>query len=212
MASASACRAWPGLRRRPPMASIASQNAPAPRPSSTRPPLSRSRLATERASTAGGRRGGVGPVGGQVHPAGPGGHVAEQGPGVQERRLVGVVLKGHQVQPHLLGQHGQADRPLGIGAGRTDERAEQQRMPVVGHRDLASLDRRCPVQLLRARYYALQIIYIVELLWCCVILITWRPTSRAIWAGCSVWCSGPTSRPPTTPCAIFLAARGDIRC
>jgi hypothetical protein len=36
---------------------MASQNAPAPSPSSTRPPLSRSRLATERAITAGGRSG-----------------------------------------------------------------------------------------------------------------------------------------------------------
>ena len=34
-----------------------SQNAPAPRPSSTRPPLRMSRLATLRASTAGGRSG-----------------------------------------------------------------------------------------------------------------------------------------------------------
>ncbi len=39
------------------MASIASQKPPAPRPSSNRPPESRSRLAAARASTAGGRNG-----------------------------------------------------------------------------------------------------------------------------------------------------------
>ena len=39
------------------MASIASQNAPAPMPSSNRPPLSRSSEAAARASTAGWRSG-----------------------------------------------------------------------------------------------------------------------------------------------------------
>ena len=39
------------------MAAIASQNAPAPRPSSARPPERMSRLATARATTAGGRSG-----------------------------------------------------------------------------------------------------------------------------------------------------------
>ena len=46
-----------GVLNRPPIASIASQNAPAPSPRSTRPPLRRSRLATAFASTAGGRSG-----------------------------------------------------------------------------------------------------------------------------------------------------------
>ena len=44
-------------RRGPPIAAIASQKAPAPMPSSTRPPDRMSRLATARASTAGGRSG-----------------------------------------------------------------------------------------------------------------------------------------------------------
>jgi len=57
MASLSAVTASPGVRRGPPIAAIASQKAPAPRPRSTRPPESRSRLAAARASTAGGRSG-----------------------------------------------------------------------------------------------------------------------------------------------------------
>jgi hypothetical protein len=56
-ASSRASTLSPGVRRGPPIASIPSQNAPAPRPSSTRPPLSTSRLAALRASTAGGRSG-----------------------------------------------------------------------------------------------------------------------------------------------------------
>lgn len=57
IASPSASTLSPGASRLPPIASIASQNAPAPRPSSTRPPLSKSRLAAARAITAGGRKG-----------------------------------------------------------------------------------------------------------------------------------------------------------
>ena len=57
MASPSASTDSAAVSRDPLMASMASQKPPAPRASSTRPPLSRSRLATERASTAGGRSG-----------------------------------------------------------------------------------------------------------------------------------------------------------
>jgi len=57
MASSSASTDSPGERRGPPIASIASQNPPAPMPSSIRPPLSRSSEATLRASTAGCRSG-----------------------------------------------------------------------------------------------------------------------------------------------------------
>ena len=57
IASASASTAWPAVSRGPPTAAIASGNAPAPSPSSTRPPLRMSRLATLRASTTGGRSG-----------------------------------------------------------------------------------------------------------------------------------------------------------
>ena len=57
MASESAVTDSPGVRRGPPMATIGSQNPPAPRPSSNRPLESTSRLAAARASTAGGRSG-----------------------------------------------------------------------------------------------------------------------------------------------------------
>ena len=75
----------------------------------------------------------VGHVGREPDPAGAGGDVAEQRPGVQERRLVGVVLEGHQVQPGLLGEHGEPDGPLRVGRDRGDERPEQQRVAVVSH-------------------------------------------------------------------------------
>ena len=57
IASSSASTLWPGVRRRAPIASIASQKPPAPSPSSARPPLSRSSAAAARARTAGGRSG-----------------------------------------------------------------------------------------------------------------------------------------------------------
>ncbi len=57
IASESASTLSPGFNRSPPIAAIPSQNAPAPRPSSIRPPLRMSRLATLRASTAGLRSG-----------------------------------------------------------------------------------------------------------------------------------------------------------
>ena len=57
IASASASTLCPGVSFGPPSAAIPSQNAPAPRPSSTRPPLRMSRLAALRASRTGGRSG-----------------------------------------------------------------------------------------------------------------------------------------------------------
>ena len=57
IASVSASTDCFGVRSGPPIATIASQNAPAPRPSSTRPPLSTSRLATLLASMSGSRSG-----------------------------------------------------------------------------------------------------------------------------------------------------------
>ena len=57
IASARASTPCPGVSRRPPIAPIASQKAPAPIPSSIRPPLRMSRLATDRATTAGCRSG-----------------------------------------------------------------------------------------------------------------------------------------------------------
>ncbi len=57
MPSSSASTARRASSRGPPTAAIASKNPPAPRPSSTRPWLSRSTVATLRASTTGGRSG-----------------------------------------------------------------------------------------------------------------------------------------------------------
>jgi hypothetical protein len=57
MASSSASTDSPGVRRGPPIASTPSHNAPAPTPSSTRPPLSTSSEAAAFASTAGWRSG-----------------------------------------------------------------------------------------------------------------------------------------------------------
>ena len=42
-------------------------------------------------------------VAGQVHALGLGGDIGEQRPRVQERRLVGVVLEGDEIEPGLLG-------------------------------------------------------------------------------------------------------------
>ena len=57
MASSSASTASPGARRTPPAASMASQKAPVPMPSSTRPLLRTSSDATDPASTTGLRSG-----------------------------------------------------------------------------------------------------------------------------------------------------------
>src|SRR3954449_2137107 len=114
IASSSASTLSPGVRRGPPIAATASQNAPAPTPSSTRPPLSRSRLAAARAATAGGGSGRVGTVGGgaprgrgerrvdrgggEPHPRRARRDVGQQRPGVEEPRLVRVVLEGDEVE------------------------------------------------------------------------------------------------------------------
>src|SRR5689334_10138524 len=57
IASESPSTASPGVSRGPPIATIASQNAPEPKASSNRPPDNRSSDAAERASTAGWRSG-----------------------------------------------------------------------------------------------------------------------------------------------------------
>jgi hypothetical protein len=66
IASSSAATASAGARRGPPIATIASQNAPAPSPSCTRPPVRRSSEAADFASIAGGRSGSVATVGTNV--------------------------------------------------------------------------------------------------------------------------------------------------
>ena len=117
MPSSSASTDSAGVRCGPPLAAIASQNAPAPRPSSTRPPLSRSRLAAERASTAGGRSGRLATLGEtrirSVRPT-----ITDSSVQVSRNAgLVRVVLHRHQVEAGLVGQLGERDHPVGrVGA------------------------------------------------------------------------------------------------
>ena len=118
IASASASTASPGVRRGPPMASIASQNAPAPRPSSTRPPVRMSRLAALRARTGGLAQRQVGDVRRDRTVGGLRGDDGQQRPRVEERRLVRVVLEGDEVEPGELGELRERDDGLGI-AGST---------------------------------------------------------------------------------------------
>ena len=61
------------------------------------------------------------------------GDVRHQRPGVEERRLVRMVLEGDQIQPELLAQLGELDHPTRVGVGRGDERAEGRFAAVVGH-------------------------------------------------------------------------------
>src|SRR5690606_16860914 len=68
----------------------------------------------------------------QGDPLGAGGEVGQQGPGVEERGLVGVVLEGGEVQPGLLGELGEADYPFGILVAWREEGAETQFVAVVG--------------------------------------------------------------------------------
>ena len=75
-------------------------------------------------------------VGRQPDPVGAGGDVGEQRPGVEEARLVGVVLVADQVEPGLLGQFGQPHHDLGRLRRRGDEGAEFELVAVVrAHRD-----------------------------------------------------------------------------
>ena len=133
IASLSASTPWPGVSLRPPIASIASQNAPAPRPSSTRPSLRMSRLATLRASTDGGRSGRLATFGASRTRRRLRGDHRQQRPGVQEARLVGVVLEGHEVQAGDLGELRELDHRVRLLGERRDEDAELQLVEVVRH-------------------------------------------------------------------------------
>ena len=104
IASSSASTDSPGERRGPPHASIASQNAPAPRPSSTRPPLSRSSDAADLASTRRVAQRQVRDVGEEADALGPAGEVGEQRPRVEEAALVRVVLDADEVEPEAVGE------------------------------------------------------------------------------------------------------------
>ena len=133
IASSSASTDSRGVRRGPPIAAIGSQNAPAPSPSSARPPERMSRLATARASTAGGRSGRFRTFPDSAHPLGSGGDEGQQRPRVQEPRLVRVVLEGDQVEARPVGELRQGDDAVGVAGGRGDEHAEAQWVPAIAH-------------------------------------------------------------------------------
>ena len=77
----------------------------------------------------------VGHVRRDPHARRAGGDHRQQRPGVQEARLVRVVLEGHEVQAGELGELGQLDHGVGLLGQRRDEDAELQLVGVVRHAD-----------------------------------------------------------------------------
>ena len=100
IASSSASTLCPGVSRRPPIASIPSQNAPAPSPSSDASTAqdveARDGARDDRPGRASGR---LRTFARDAHAARARGDEREQRPGVEEPRLVGVVLEGDEVEP-----------------------------------------------------------------------------------------------------------------
>src|SRR5699024_11124522 len=76
----------------------------------------------------------------QADPFSPGGGVAQQGPGVEEPRLVGMVLKRGQVQTCRLRGLGEGDHACGVGVAGCDEGTEKEVVSVVRHSPC-----RCPL-------------------------------------------------------------------
>ena len=74
-------------------------------------------MATARASTAGGRSGRLATLGATRSVVVRARDHRQQGPGVEEPRLVGVVLHGDQVQADLLGELRERDDPIRLGGG-----------------------------------------------------------------------------------------------
>ena len=138
MPSSSARSASPGVRRGPPAASIASQNAPAPRPSSTRPRLSTSRLATVLASTYGGRSGRLVTFVVTRSDDVRASTVAISAQASRNRGLVRMVLERRQLEPGRLGEQRELDDPVGLRGVRRDEGAELEVLAVVGHHPILS--------------------------------------------------------------------------
>ena len=70
-------------------------------------------------------------VGGDPDAVGPGRDEGHERPRVEERRLVRVVLEGHQVEAGRLRDLRQRDRGLRVRGGRGDEGAEFERVSVI---------------------------------------------------------------------------------
>ncbi len=115
------------------MATIASQNAPRAEPE--REPAPGEQVEARRRSGQHRRwpQREVEHVAGELHALGGGGDPGQQGPGVEERGLVGVVLECDEVQPRMLARLGECDDPLGVLCRRRQEAAEHQVVAVVGH-------------------------------------------------------------------------------
>src|SRR2546426_8664557 len=103
IASSTASTVPPPLRRGPPSPAIPSWKAPPPRPSSKRPPLSASSDAAAFAISAGGRSGRFRDVGEERDAVRLGEERCDQGKGVEEAVLVGMVLDSDELQAALVG-------------------------------------------------------------------------------------------------------------
>src|SRR5579863_8802074 len=102
-----------------------------------------SRAAALRASTAGGRSGMFATSGEQAHAPGPGGDVRQKCPGVEESRLVAVVLEADEVEAEPVGEFGHRQDLLVLAGVRRQGRTEDQLMPAIAHRREPSRSPRC---------------------------------------------------------------------
>ncbi len=75
----------------------------------------------------------VGDVGRQVHALGARRDERQERPRVEEARVVGVVLEGHEVEPGLLAEDGEAHDVVGRARLRGEEGPEDEVVAVVAH-------------------------------------------------------------------------------
>src|SRR5712692_1816699 len=143
-ASSNAANASDGVRDGPPMASIASQKAPAPIPSSKRPPERTSSDAASFAIMAGTRIGKLatsGKIGEDPDPRGTREQVGHQRPRIEKAPLVRVVLDTHEVEPERVRQAHGGPSLQEVGGGGNDADPEFDRPAVVAHRSPLSIHR-----------------------------------------------------------------------
>src|SRR4028119_1973733 len=111
IASSVDLTASPGLRRGPPMPTTASQNAPAPSPTSTRPPEMTSRDAAAFASMAGGLRGRFATSGKKRTRSVTGTRVGMSGDGSRNRRGAGGGGRAREAAAVRDRHEGREERP-----------------------------------------------------------------------------------------------------
>ena len=136
--SRSACTASFGVRRGPPAATTASQNAPAPIPSSIRPRLSRSRLATVLASTNGGRSGRLVTLAVSRSEVVRAAMVPISAQASRNRAWYGWSWMVASSNPAASVSSAELDHPVGLARVRGEEGAELEILAVVGHRRILS--------------------------------------------------------------------------